>query len=331
MVEAPRSTPKQTIYHRRVSLGAYVAGWIVFAGVLAGPLLGAWLIVRRRLAWMALEARILAFALLASGIVFAEHLIPLALGVLSRGTVVAASLLILLAASRLRPTPAEQREEPRGAPGDTLAWRLALVIVGVALAYALAFLAENRVNALGDVDATGFHLPVVARWIQDGTLWKLNDFAPGWGFGEYPHTGNVLQLAVILPWHDDFLLRAVGPLFLGLAALAVYALGAELGAPRPMAAILATLAAAIPGAAIVGLHHGQTDMIAMAGLASGALFLTRHARTGRRAELLLAARRTGARVRHEVVRTAGGDRADPRLGRRSHAVDARPPVASGDR
>jgi hypothetical protein len=251
--------------------------------------MGAWLIVRRRLPWMAPEARILAFALLASGILFAEHLVPLALGVLSRGTVIAASLLALLAASRVRPAAARETEEPRGTPGDTLAWRLALVIVGVAIAYAIGFVASNRLHALGDVDATGFHLPVVARWIQDGTLWKLNDFAPGWGFGEYPHTGNVLQLAVILPWHDDFLLRIVGPIFLGLTALGVYALGAELGAPRPAAAILATLAAAVPTAMIVALNHGQTDMIAMAGFAAGAVFLARHARTGQRAELLLAA------------------------------------------
>ena len=272
-----------------MSLGAYLAGWVVFACVLAGPLVGAWLIVGRRLSWMAIEARVVAFALLAAGILFVEHLVPLALGVLSRGTVIAASAIALVLASRVRPAETERGEAPRGEPGDTLAWRLALVVVGAAVVYALAFLATNRTVALADVDATGFHLPVVARWIQDGTLWKLNDFSPGWGFGEYPHTGNVLQLAVILPWHDDFLLRAVGPLFLALTALAVYALATELGAPRPAAAIFATLMAAVPSAAIVGLNHGQTDLVAAAGIGAGALFLARHARTGRWEELGLAA------------------------------------------
>jgi hypothetical protein len=272
-----------------VSLGAYLAGWLVLAAVLAGPALGAWLVVRRRLAWMAIETRIVAFALLLAGFVFVEHLVPLALGVLSRGTVIAASALVGLAASRVRPAAAREQEPPRGEPGDTLSWRLALVVVGAVAAFVIAFLAENRAAALGDVDATGFHLPVVARWIQDGTLWKLNDFAPGWGFGEYPHTGNVLQLSVILPWHDDFLLRAVGPLFVLLTAIAIYALAAELGAPRPVAAIFAALFPAVPTVAFVGLNHGQTDLVAAAGFATGALFLARHARTGRHEELLLAA------------------------------------------
>jgi dolichyl-phosphate-mannose-protein mannosyltransferase len=272
-----------------VSLGAYLAGWLVLAAVLAGPLLGAWLVVRRRLAWMAIEARVVVFALLLAGFVFIEHLVPLALGVLSRGTVIAASVLVGLAASRIRPAAAREQEPLRGEPGDTLSWRLALVVVGFVAAFVIAFLAENRAVALGDVDATGFHLPVVARWIQDGTLWKLNDFAPGWGFGEYPHTGNVLQLSVVLPWHDDFLLRAVGPLFVLLTALAIYALAAELGAPRPAASIFAALFPLVPTVAFVGLNHGQTDLVAAAGFATGALFLARHARTGRREELLLAA------------------------------------------
>jgi hypothetical protein len=238
---------------------------------------------------MAVEARVVAFALITAGLVFVEHLVPLALGVLTRGTVVVASALVLLATSRIRPADGPAAEAPRGASADRLAWGAALVVVGLAVAYAIAFLAENRSVAVGDVDATGFHLPVVARWIQDQTLWKMNDFAPGWGFGEYPHTGNVLQLAVILPWHDDFLIRFVGPLFWTLAALSVYALGAELGAPRPAAAIFAALFVSVPTTSLVGLNHGQTDLVASFGFVAGALFLTRHARTRRRAELVLAA------------------------------------------
>jgi len=165
---------------------------------------------------------------------------------------------------------------------------LAAAIVGLALAYALAFLATNRAQAIADIDSTGFHLPVIARWIQTGSLWGSDDFVPGWGFGAYPHTGNVLQLVVLLPFHDDFLLRTVGPLFAVLAALGVYVLGAELGAPRPLALLFAAGAVMVPISAVVELNNGQTDLVAAAGFAVGAAFLARHARTGERSELALA-------------------------------------------
>jgi hypothetical protein len=272
-----------------VSLGAYLAGWVLFCLSLGFAAGAARIVVRSRYDWMAPEARAVAYVLLTAGALFAAHLLPLALGVLTRATALAAALLVLLAATRVRPAGARAPEPPSGRPGDRPARAVAAVVAGLAGAYALAFLFTNRAVAIGDVDATGFHLPVIADWLRTGSLWQFTDYSPGWAFGAYPHSGNVLQTAVILPWHHDFLLRLVGTTCLLATGLAVYALGAELGAPRPLALVAAVMAAMVPTATIVGLDHGQTDLVAAAGFASAALFAVRHARTGERSELVLVA------------------------------------------
>lgn len=272
-----------------MSRGDYFAGAVLLLAVLAGCGGAAWLIVDRRLGWMPARVRWIAWALLATAALMLAHLVPLALGVLTRGTAVGASLLVLLAATRVRRVAAGPAETRAGGRSDLWEWLPALAAAVVAAAYVIAFLRVNRAVAISDIDSTGFHLPVVARWIQTGSLWRFDDFVAGWGFGAYPQTGNLVQLAVVLPWHDDFLVRAVGPLFLLLCAGAAYALAAELGARRAPATAFATLAVMVPATVAAGVDHGQTDAIMAAGFGCGALFLVRHARTGRLAELALAA------------------------------------------
>lgn len=271
-----------------MSTGEYLGGLACLAAVLAGNGGAAWLLVSRRLAWMATEARVVAWALLTTAAVAFSHLLPLILGVLTRGTAVATSLAILLAMSRVPPSVAAAHEPHRGRSSGRWEWLLAGAACVFAGAYVLAFLRVNRSVAISDIDSTGFHLPVVARWIQTGSVWRLDDFVFGWAFGAYPQTGNLLQTAVVLPWRDDFLLRAVGPTFLLLCAVGVYALATEMGARRAPAAAFGALAPMFPAATSAGLDHGQTDAIMAAGFICGVLFLARHARTARREELLLA-------------------------------------------
>lgn len=260
----------------------------MFGAVLAGCGGAGWILVSRRLAWMATEVRVVAWALLTTAAVAFSHLLPLILGVLTRGTAVATSLAVLVAVSRVRPSAGAAQEPNRGVQSGRWEWLLAGVSCVFAGAYVLAFLRVNRSVAVSDIDSTAFHLPVVARWIETGSVWRLDDFVYGWGFGAYPQTGNLLQTAVVLPWHDDFLLRAVGPVFLLLCAVGAYALATEIGARRAPAAAFAALVPMVPAAVGPGLANGQTDAIMAAGFIGGILFLARHARTARREELLLA-------------------------------------------
>ena len=66
------------------------------------------------------------------------------------------------------------------------------------------------------------------------------------GFKDFLLRGNVVDLAAILPWHSDFLIRFVNLPFLALTGLAAWAAGRELGAPRTSAAIAAVAALSVP-------------------------------------------------------------------------------------
>ena len=72
------------------------------------------------------------------------------------------------------------------------------------------------------------------RWIQEGSLWPVDDFIPDRAPGNYPQTGDVFVLAVMLPFDGDFLVRLVPYPFLALLGVSVYAGARELAAPaRP--------------------------------------------------------------------------------------------------
>ena len=74
------------------------------------------------------------------------------------------------------------------------------VSLGVALALLLASLRDNLTTAPLSVDLLNFHLPVVARWIETGSIWQIDVFLPDVSPGHYPQTGDVILLAAVLPW-----------------------------------------------------------------------------------------------------------------------------------
>jgi hypothetical protein len=271
-----------------VSRGEYLGGIVLVTLVLGGCGGAAVAVTRSRLGWMGPEARAVAWALLFTGAVALVHVVPLMLGALTRGTPVVLALLLAAGATRLSRVPVEAAEPSRAAPSDRVSSALGALALAAGVVFVMAYLATQYDTAVSDIDSTTFLIPGVGRWIQEGSLWLGDEFAPGWGFPAYPMTGNLMQLAVMLPWHADFALRFVAPAFLGLTGLAVYAMGAELGAPRAAAAGTAVVAALLPIAAIVGLDNGQTDAIMAAWFACGAFFVLRHGRTGRREELWLA-------------------------------------------
>ncbi len=90
----------------------------------------------------------------------------------------------------------------------------------------------------------------VARWIQTGSVWQIDQFLPYQAQGNYPNSGDVVVLAAVLPWHDDFALRFVALPFVAATGVAVYALGRELGAPAAAAVIYGAVAVTIPSVAV---------------------------------------------------------------------------------
>ncbi len=270
--------------------GEYLAGLALFAATWGAVGLAALIVVRRRLAHLGGAPAVLAFGVIVCAGVIAVHLVPGMLGVLSRGTALACGLLVVSAAT-LVPEAVGARPRRGWGPRPPVA-RPAWVAVAIAGAGLLVWTATagwiHAGVASSDIDTLTFHTPNVAKWIQSGSFWRVDQFSPLLANGNYPQNGDVVFLSAILPWETDAFTRLVGIPFLALAALAVYAVALELQAPRAHAAMFALVFASLP-AALFATHEGaKTDTIMLASFGAGVLFLLRHFRTGHRSELVLA-------------------------------------------
>src|SRR3954452_8253745 len=277
---------------RGMSAGDYLIGLLFFAVTLGASLACAAILARRRLGDLTGAPLVLAYGTLATLVLVGVHLLPGLVGALSREAVAVVALAVLAAAWFLVPSPAV-RPAPEPPPAATseegpASKVLAGVAIAIAGAAAIVFLRQNLTVAVAQVDALNFHLPDVARWIQSGTFWRVNEFNPGWAFGNYPQNANVVMLSAVLPWKNDALVRFVNLPFFALPGVGVYAIACELRAPRAAAALFGAVALAMPVVLWPALRDGLADPVMLAAFATGALFLLRHWRTHRTADLVLA-------------------------------------------
>ena len=269
----------------------FLAGAALFAVMLAAVAAATALIARRRLRHLDRLELAMASVVIGTAILIAVHLLPLVLGVLARGTVLVAAALAAGLAALVRPAgdggarPDARAEPP---PGSRLSWAIAAVAAAYAAAAALADLGRwGGDEVIGD-DQTSFHLPGVARWIQDGTVWKIDQFVPLLAQGYYPNNGDVVLLSVVLPWHNDFLVRLPAAFFLATTAVAVFAVARELRASHAASVLAAAAIVSLPVVGYVTIPRALPDSIMWTTFACGVLFGLRHARTGRRSDLVLA-------------------------------------------
>lgn len=268
-------------------LSDYLVGLAFFVFTLGAVAAAAWIVARRAYPQLRGAERALGLALLVTLGLLAAHVVPLALGVLTRGTVVACALLLPAAALLVRPR-AIGDEAPLEPPrSGNIALGLAALGVAAVAVYQLGRLRLLAPLPFTDVDVLNFHLPAVARWIQSGSLWQIDQLFPYFVTGNYPNNGDVLTLAATLPWRDAAFARLVEVPFLALTGLAVYALSVRLGAARAPAALLAAAATTVPALSDYALE-GLPDVIMLFGFVTGVLFLVRHCRSGGMPDLVLA-------------------------------------------
>jgi len=248
------------------------------------------LVVGRRLPDLTGTVRLLAWALIATLALIAAHVIPGLAGVLSREAA-AVTALLMVAGGALMPRTAAAKDTnfPAGAPPSGDAARL-LAATGCAgfVVWILAAVWTLRYHAPQGVDTLSFHLPGVARWIQSGSIWQIDELLPDLYFGNYPNSGDVLLLSTVLPWRNDFLTHFAMVPFIGLTAVATYALGRELRAPAAPAALLGVMVASVPVVVEPGLLNALPDPVMFSSFATGLVFLLRHHRSGATRDLVLA-------------------------------------------
>lgn len=270
-----------------MSLTDSITGSAYFLPTLGAAIAAGLLVVARRHPHISGLPRGLAIAVFATTALLFSHVVPAALGILSRPAALGTALLLLLAAWRL-PAAAPPEAAPRAAPPPSSRGSIAIAVLSVSAALVYELVRLRGVAALPPdfVDAVGFHLPGVVSWIHAGSLWRLDQFYPGFATAQYPNNGDFLTLAAVMPWHDLALVRFAMVPFYVLGALAAYALGIELGGRRAACATFAAMGATVPYISSFAFD-GIPDVLTISMLAIGLLFLCRYVRAGVRSELLV--------------------------------------------
>jgi dolichyl-phosphate-mannose-protein mannosyltransferase len=268
----------------------YLEGLALFGFSIGAVAAATVLVSRRRLVGLHGEARALAIFLTATAALFLIHVLPLALGVLTPATPGVTGVVLCLALRRfLAFAPADGTAARPAAPASSrTAWVIAAIAGAAAAVGILAYTAAVALLPFTQVDVLNFHLPVVARWIQSGSLWQIDRFLAYQTQGNYPNTGDVVHLAAVLPWRADFAVRYVALPFVAATGVAVFALARELGAPAATALTYGAVAVTVPTVAVSNLDFELTDAIMYSTFAAGVLFLARHVRSRGRTDLMLA-------------------------------------------
>lgn len=282
-----------------MSGGEYLTGLGFFLATVTGVLAGTALIVRSRLPHLRGADLALAYSVIATAALIAVHLVPGVLEILTR-EVVAVTAVIFCAASyglsrrwpASREAAARAREsagaEHMGGGSSRLVWWCAVAVIGAFFAEALIAVTREMAEPSGGVDTTTFHLPQVARWIQAESLWGIHQFIPLQAHANYPHNGDVIHLASVLPWRNDAFARAASWPYVAIAGLSVYALAMRLRTGRPAAALAAGMLVCIPSLILSATGGALTDPTLIAMFGAGLLFGVRYLQEERRSDLVLA-------------------------------------------
>jgi hypothetical protein len=273
-----------------MALGEYLVGLAVLAATWGCALGVAWLIVERRLPRLGGAPRVLAFALVALAALIAVHMLPALVGVLSRWSALLPAAALLAVAYRFVPRlpgAAHDDTPPAAWESGPVSWAIAALAAAIVAVWNVAKLWVATGGPSEDIDSITFHLPNVARWMQSGSFWQIDQFNALLANGNYPNNGDVVFLSVVQPLRSDAFVGLVSAPFVALAGLAVYGIARELRAPRATSALAGVVFAALPVVSIAAHDGAKTDAILLTCFASGVLFMLRHLRLGRTADLVL--------------------------------------------
>lgn len=260
--------------------GEYAVGLLIFAATAGSAAAVAALLLRGRLDGPRGATWWVAWSVLFTAALLLSHVLPGALGVLTRWSALACSVLLLAACwplYRRRARPSTPADDTAPEPLWTLA--IGVVAVGMVATWVLAFLRKDFANQIVHSDTLNYHFAVVADWIGNQSMWGIAQFEPGLAAGNYPQNGDVPILAAVLPWGDDAFARFATVPYLAMAGLVVFALCRELRVPRSTGLVAAAIVTSTYTLLYPTVALALPDAVAAAMLGAGALFLVRHLRT----------------------------------------------------
>ncbi|MBW4681920.1 MAG: hypothetical protein KME19_17655 [Microcoleus vaginatus WJT46-NPBG5] len=141
--------------------------------------------------------------------------------------------------------------------------KLELLIIGTLSFVGLIALERLATIPITDYDSLWFHLPLIARWYQTGSL-TLLDPAGNWIFDHeqarvYPYNWQLLSTTFLMPFREDFLVAFPMLIAWVLLGLSVYLLSIKLGATRIYAMAASSLILTFP----IILNHLNTSHVDM--------------------------------------------------------------------
>ena len=205
-----------------------------------------------------------------------------AVGVLRRGPVLGAIVLVGACAFRLVPRVQVERAPRR-------ALRPATVITSLAgLWFFVLWLVSSVGSPSAESDTNQYHLPNAAFWMRRASLWPLPPATPGYFTATYPSNGELAGLWLMLPTHDDRLAYVAPLVFAVLVVLGAALLARELGGSAPTGALVGVAVATSPLVYSTQVRSLMVDLPAAAGLVAGLALGLGARRRGDRVRLVLA-------------------------------------------
>jgi hypothetical protein len=139
----------------------------------------------------------------------------------------------------------------RGRPeGGLAAWVVGAssgerVLAGLLAGETILLLAVQLINPVTEYDSLAYHLPTIARWVQEGRFVHFEQFARDL-VAAFPFTWEGIASLLVVPLHRDLFVALPSLLAWVTIGLAVYALAVRLGAARDAAAAVTVLLLNIP-------------------------------------------------------------------------------------
>ncbi|MBV9255221.1 MAG: glycosyltransferase family 39 protein [Actinobacteria bacterium] len=186
-----------------------------------------------------------------------------AVGLLRRGPVLAAIIVVGACAFRLVPRVQTERPAPR-------ALRPSTVLVSLTgLWFFVLWLVSSIGSPSAESDTNQYHLPNAAFWLRRASLWPLPPATPGYFTATYPSNGELAGLFLMLPTHDDRLAYVAPLVFAVLVVLGTGLLARELGGTASTGALMGIAIASSPLVYSTQVRSLMVDMPAAAGLVAG--------------------------------------------------------------
>ena len=239
------------------------------------------------------------------GTIGAFRLLPV---LLSLGAVGVAAMRV----GRARPAPDRRPSPSSGAPpeptivssanptrvGPTRTWRWATIIaVSVVSAEWMSRVVDSWRRGMSTTDTLWYHLPMAARFVQDGWTTRLHFVDARSLIVFYPETSELLHATLMLFLGNDVLSLVVNLGWLALALLSAWCIGRRFGVPH-LTLIGAVVVLATPQVVLDDAGSGLTDIVGLALFLAAVALVSNAAREGvgpreRRAEMLCGALAAG--------------------------------------